>query len=196
MPELGFIAVTYGHSLEQLEVFTSSLLLQTVSNWKCLIIHDGKDESWFKTKANLDAVLETYPDKFQLIGTETRFNDWGQTLRLIGTGLMNSDYLQWTNCDNYYLPRCVERWNLVMNAGVDLGLAPILHSHYQDKVFIPQPMINGVDFINFIVKTELARQVPLKSGEYAADGIFVQDLQKFKPDLRIGRVEQIVAVHN
>ncbi|HEX2878585.1 MAG TPA: glycosyltransferase family A protein, partial [Polyangiaceae bacterium] len=78
--ELTVVCVSYKRYRE-IHVLINSLLSQTLQNWKLLIIHDGPDA---QMEAEVKPYLERYPDLIRFQCTETRYNDYGHTLRKMG----------------------------------------------------------------------------------------------------------------
>jgi glycosyltransferase involved in cell wall biosynthesis len=199
--EITIICVAYKR-YKTIHVLINSILCQTLDNWKLLVIHDGPDEK-------MKSILERYADEnenIEFMFTETRYNDYGHTLRDMGIQMADTEFLMLTNDDNYYMPVFLEyMFNSIRANNLDFVLCDMIHSHNNPGVYIQQPYnlfksfpkLNYIDIGNFIVKTSIAKDVGFKDRSFGADGIFVEQIRmRYGERLRIGKVTNILFVHN
>ena len=101
MKEITVICVSYKR-YKNIPVLIHSFLAQTLQNFKLLVLHDGYD-------AEMEIILQdfrnNYPDIFDYRFSDIRFNDYGHSLRDIGIGMLDTEYVLITNDDNYYCPK-------------------------------------------------------------------------------------------
>jgi hypothetical protein len=199
--ELTIVCVAYKR-YESIPVLIHSLLVQTVKNFKLLILHDAYDEQ-------MDVLLSQYKAQYPAIldyaFTEVRHNDYGHSLREIGIRLTNTPYLLLTNDDNYYCPIFVEKMMQALQTHqADIVLCDMIHSHnnpgghqqppYSLLKTAPQP--GSVDIGCFIVRTNLAKQVGFRDKGHDGDATFFADILRQNPQIRVAKVNQVLFVHN
>jgi hypothetical protein len=176
------------------------LILQTSDKWQAILINDGPDS---EAKALVEKYTKDFP--IQFIETEIRYNDWGHTLRDLGLGMTQTKWINWNNGDNYLTPRFVE-WLVERGNEKDLDFVycDILHSYFNVNfdgkigynVLKSFPAISKIDIANFIIRTDIAKNVGFKHRDFAADGLFIKDLFSMYPNLRTEKVESCLVVHN
>jgi hypothetical protein len=203
--DLTIVCVAYKR-YAQIPVLIHSFLCQSLQNWKLHIIHDGYDQE-------MDAVLRPYCDRHREITyefTETRYNDFGHTLREIGIQKADTEYILITNDDNYYVPEFLKlMFNEISMHNLDMVLCDMVHSkinvtdgqmYYlkdQYHYFRTYPKKFMIDIGCFIVRTELAKKAGFRDKSFTGDGTFVEDIISIsdKP-IRVGKLEKILFVHN
>jgi len=157
---LTIIAVTWpGHDLPTLRRFVSSLQCQNKSDeWNCQIYCDGVYPDPYITD-KLDIQNDS---RFTWIETEHK-GYWGHPNRIIGMNNCQTEYLHWTNADNVYMPIFIEDvLNSLKENPTELLLMPIIHNYAWEQrfqVLNPTPVTCNVDFMSFVIKTELAIKV-------------------------------------
>ncbi len=218
--ELTVVCAAY-RRYRRIHVLVHSFLCQTLDNWKLRILHDGPDE---RMPAELAPYVEG-PAPVELCCTERRFDDYGHSLRERGLREADTEFVMFTNDDNYYAPKFLEyMFGAIRADDLDFVLCNMIHSHEnpgeykQDDyhVFDSYPRLNYVDVGNFIVRRRCALQVGFEDKSFGADGIFVERLmdafnvRSFIPDwpaepraarpghetLRVGKVDRVLFVHN
>ncbi|PTM99688.1 glycosyl transferase family 2 [Rhodovulum imhoffii] len=201
------IAVAY-QRYGELKIFVQSWINQTQANWKLTVIHDGYDEKFIKIMGDFRNIC---PDKIDFKCTETRYNDWGHSLREIGLKEAEGDYVLLTNADNYYIPKAVELINdSLRKAGndADVVIFNMIHSHsrpggrnlpsysFFDVIYKKR----SIDMGAAVVSTELAVAAGFKSRTHSADGDYFREVSRIKRDsgkeLRIIKIPSVLFVHN
>jgi glycosyltransferase involved in cell wall biosynthesis len=181
--ELTVVCVSYKRYRE-IHVLINSLLSQTLQNWKLLIIHDGPDA---QMEAEVKPYLERYPDLIRFQCTETRYNDYGHTLRKMGIEAADTEFVLLTNDDNYYARKFLQyMFDAIREQNLDMVLCNMIHSHknpgaYKQldyNVFDSYPSIFYIDVGNFILRTSHAKAVGFNDTSFNADGVFVEDVLK------------------
>ena len=202
--ELTIICVSY-QRYEMIPILRHSFLAQTLQNFKLLIIHDGYDQ-------RMDEILAVfkrdYPERVDYQFSETRFNDYGHSLRDMGIKLADTEYLLITNDDNYYAPRFVEQMFHAIDARPeappDIVYCDMLHSHNNPGLrwqlpynrFETAPKRNYIDIGSFIARTELARKVGFRDKTFAGDATYFNDLLEATPKPRVIKIPMVLLVHN
>lgn len=199
-----FIAVTYGHTKPQIDVLINSFLCQTDPNWKLWIVHDGPN-------AEVRSWVESYTDsRITYFESETRTGYWGHYNRKWLLDKVDTKYVSFSNCDNYYTPVYVEYMRQAADElKLHIIIAPIVHNYPNVNVPGDPPYsvldsrfgLNGVDFMCFIIQTEVLKAVGFNHPEFTgADGMIIEDTKKYFADrnweLRWHKIRSIVGVHN
>lgn len=178
--EITVICVSYKR-YRHIHVLINAFLCQTLDNWKLLIIHDGHDEKM----EQLVGAYQKQHDNIQYMQTDQRYNDYGHSLREIGLHRADTEFLMFTNDDNYYAPKFLEyMFEAIRRDQLDLVLCNMIHSHKnpgkykQDDyhLFDSYPKRKYMDMGNFIVRRELAQEVGFADKSYTADGVFIDKL--------------------
>lgn len=200
-PDLTVVCVSYKR-YENIPILIHSFLAQTLQSYKLLIIHDGHD-------AKMDAILSRYkaeyPDKLDYLFTEQRYNDWGHSLRDMGIGLADTEYILITNDDNYYAPKFLELMLPDMKAKqADIAMCNMIHSHHNPGLrpqpsympFDTRPERGSLDMGCFITRTALAQQVGFRDKGHDGDATYFEDLVKAAGNARLLKVDRTLFVHN
>ena len=198
--KLTVVCVSYKR-YKEIHVLINSFLCQTVSNWKLLVIHDGPDN---KMRGIVEEYGKNNPE-IEYLETEVRYNDWGHSLREIGIGRADTEFVLLTNDDNYYVPKFLEcMFEPINNWGADFVLCDMVHNQLNPGQYI-QPEYNFfdtypkklyIDIGTFIVRTSMAKEVGFGDKSYASDGTFVEDLLNRFPSMDICKIPKILFVHN
>ena len=184
---------------DQLPILIYAFMAQTLQNFRLLVLHDGPDE---RMHALLLRYKAEFPDRLSFVFSDKRHNDYGHSLRDLGIKLADSDYLLITNDDNYYCPRFLEfMFVAIERDDLDLVLCNMVHSYDihgipSYNVLVTQPKRLFVDIGCFIVRTAIAKQVGFRDKSHDGDATFVEDLPVAKPDIKIGKVDKVLFVHN
>jgi GT2 family glycosyltransferase len=189
-PELTVICVSY-QRYQSIHVLLNSFLCQTLQNWKLVVIHDGPD-------AKMENLVGEYSHRhpqIQYRQTPQRYNDYGHSLREIGLRDADTEFVMFTNDDNYYAPKFLQYlFEAIKRDDLDFVLCNMIHSHKrpgktkQDDYHLFQsfPKCKYIDIGNFIVRTRHAQTVGFPDKGYAADGEFVDRLiNHFRVENRI-----------
>lgn len=194
---LTIVCVAYRRP-QSLQVLLHCFLAQTSQNFRLLVIHDGPDD---EIASILAEFASRYPHRIDYLFTEERYNDYGHSLRQIGLERATTPYVLFTNDDNYYVPVFVETvLRVIEENDPDIVLFDMVHSHdaygLTYYVLITEPRMNRFDVGSGVFRTDLARAVGWRSRDFAADGIFIQDVVAHKPNLKIEKIDKVLFVHN
>ena len=197
------IAVAYKR-FGELKTFVQSWLNQTSDQWKLKIIHDGLNEEFLQImqKYQLEA-----PEKISFYCTESRFNDYGHSLRDLGLKEATENYVLLTNADNYFIPKAIEFLiEEIEKKDPDVVLFDMVHSHNEPggrdlppySFFQTSYKRRCIDVSSAIVRTSLAKKAGFKHKSFDADANYFEDIKKLKPffNLRVTKLPQILFVHN
>jgi hypothetical protein len=178
--ELTIVCVSY-QRYREVHVLINSLLCQTLNNWNLILIHDGPDP---RMEAEVTPYTQRH-DNIRFLCTSTRYDDYGYTLRQLGLEMADTEFVMFTNDDNYYAPKFLEyMFGAIAGQDLDLVLCNMIHSHRnpggyrQDDyhLFDSFPELYYVDIGNFIVRTDRALSIGFADKSYAADGVFIDRL--------------------
>ena len=200
--KLHVIATSYKRYGE-LKVFVQSWINQTKDNWHLTVIHDGEDETF-------NTIMEQFerdkPNHINHFCTQTRYNDYGHTLRDMGIQQAEGDYILLTNADNYFIPKAVEYLNIAASKKSDVILFDMVHAHEHPgdtknlayTSFITEYRRWRIDVSSAIVKTELAKKVGFRDKGFDGDATYFEDIKEvaYNKNLNIFKIPRILFVHN
>jgi glycosyltransferase involved in cell wall biosynthesis len=200
--DVTIVGVSYKHQ-RKLDIFIQSVLEQTSDAWRLIILHDGPDE---ETCDKVDSYCRGLPPfKIRYVQTPQRANQYGHDLRELGLNLVETKYMNWQNCDNYLTPMFVDMMTKPAQAkDLDFVWCDILHNYAcaidgkgPYNVLYSQPIMSRIDIANFIVRTEIAKEIGFPWRDFAADGMFIDTLmQRWRGKLKAEKVESCLLVHN
>lgn len=199
--QLTVICVAYKRHKEIL-VLIHSFLAQTLQNFKLIVLHDGYDQEMYQI---LSELKQKNPDVIDYFFSETRYNDWGHSLRDIGIRLADTEYVLITNDDNYYCPVFLElMFKAIETYHADIVMCDMIHSHNQPggrlqppySLFQTSPERCSMDIGCFIANTQLAKKVGFRDKGHDGDATYFEDLLRIKSGVRVAKVNQVLFVHN
>lgn len=194
------IATTYsGHTLEQLRCFVSSLQCQSLHRgWNCSLVCDGTYDSNLSFEDIYDEL--NLDDRFSWIEVEKK-GSYGHYSRRLGVIFSEHEWFHTTNADNIYFPNFIQDFTDLAkdNPECDLLMFPIVHNYAHGNhygLLDPLPQLDHVDFMNFIIKTELMREIGFDRWLTftGADGMICSEALKLGAKWAKGR--SIIGVHN
>jgi glycosyltransferase involved in cell wall biosynthesis len=199
-PLIEIICVSYKQP-GPLKVLVQSFLNQTADNWRLVVVHDGPD-------AEFDALMAAYKKegngRIRYWSTETRFNDWGHTLRDMGIKKARGDYVLLTNGDNYYVPKFIEMVTRgIEETNPDVVLFDMVHNYQNAGLTISPPYTTlktklawgFIDVGSAVVRTKLARAVGFRDKTAGGDQVYFADLQGHS-DLKVCKINSVLFIHN
>jgi len=182
-----------------LPMFIGSLLCQTNNNWKAIIFHNGIDA---EMENIFDTITDLYPDldinnKFEFFFCEENNGFWGAKNRdFVLKNLVDTKYILNSSVQDYFVPIAIEE---ILKAG-DADLIyfnSINHLFGYERPLDSKLETGWIDWGNFAVKTEIAKQVGInKPEDFCADGHFVQDLLKSGSINIKYKINKILTIHN
>jgi glycosyltransferase involved in cell wall biosynthesis len=193
---LTFVAVTY-HQMDRfiLPSFVYNILGQTWDNWKLIILHDGPSSDG--SKEFMEQIVAQYPDQVTYIESETRENCWGHQNRALGLSLVDTPWVTFTNVDNQYCWDFVHHlWGDMTNGRHDVICFRIAHNYFGYKSFYNWFDMSQCDMMQFAVRTEMAKTAGFNHRVHEADGLFIRDLNRCFPNLRLVVHEGTYGIHN
>ena len=185
-----FIAPAFNEKFDPF-VFIGSMLCQQNRDWKAIIYHNGPNP-WLKY------IVENYADD-RLVYKESIKDTgaWGTYNRIDAlNNLVDTPLVVQTSIQDYWLPNAVE--SIVQSAHHDfIYWNSINHLAGYENVLDCQPVPDHIDWGNFAIKTEIARQVGiLHPTEFTADGLFVTDCMASGLVKNPIKLEKILTIHN
>ena len=163
----------YENRINTLYCLIYSLLAQTYNNFEIIIHHDGPLEN-----ESLKDKFETLDPRIKFICSESRKNNWGFHERYnLAIEDHDSDYILFTNDDNYYVPIFLEAMTKTMaRDNYDLCYCNLVHNERNYAVIDTIPEISFIDLGCFISSIDLIRKVPWKHMHKEADGVYFKNL--------------------
>ncbi len=184
-----FVVTAYKETVDAY-MFLSSLLLQTDSRWKCIIVGDD-DNQYIK-----DTVSFFNDNRIEFLYIDNPVKYYGHTNRKYALdNLVTTDFILQTSIQDYFLP-CAVSDILSYASNYDFIYYNSLHNHFDYKILNAQLEICKIDWGNFAVRTKIAKEVGINKPESnACDGFFVEDCLKY-PNIRVAKLNKILTVHN
>lgn len=201
MSKIDVVCVTYRHG-PKLETFLNCMLSQTSHDFRVTVIHDGPDAEFDEVSR---AYGSRYPELMRFVATHVRHDDFGHTLREIGIGMAEHEWLLLTNGDNYYCPVFVETMLGAASFGdVPVVMCDMVHSHENAgcrpqpaySFFETRPERRSLDIGCFIAKTELAKRVGFRDKTHDGDATYFEDLFAASDVKQVRKIGQVLFVHN
>lgn len=185
--KLRIISVTFGHTTE-LDVFLSSLLLQTCRDWTLEVWHDGVPP------AQVSEIMKRYIDDDRIVfrHSDKRHGLWGHPNRkrgLAGLKCSDEDFVLITNADNYYAPYFVAVMLGAVKMSVGIVFCDTIHSHLWYEYQRSKLREGGLDMGCGIVRADIAKAVGFEWENFSADGKY------FEACAAYARSRELVAVH-
>lgn len=204
---LSIVAVSY-ERFGELQVFVQSVINQTQNNWKLHVLHDGHNEKFCSI---MEGYRQDNPMRISYECTDTRFNDYGHSLREIGLEKATGKYILITNADNYYSPKALEFINSAIEHNAqkpDVVMFDMVHSHRNPgirkapsysflKVIYKR---NFIDIGAAVTETSLAKSAGFADKSYAADATYFENILQKKlgggSKLIVAKIPRVLLVHN
>lgn len=180
----------YENRINTLYCLIYSLLAQTYNNFEIIIHHDGplEDES-LKNK------FEILDSRIKFICSESRRNNWGFHERYnLAIEDHDSDYILFTNDDNYYVPLFLQIMIRSMKENEsDLVYCNLVHNERGYFPINTYPEIGYIDLGCFISSIDIIKKTPWKYMHKEADGEYFKELFQIGNPIKISN---ILFVHN
>jgi glycosyltransferase involved in cell wall biosynthesis len=176
--------------LNQLYCCVYSLLSQTHKNIEIYIHHDGPIDD------------TTIPDKFEQIDSRIKFivlpeqkKTWGfYDRRNIALIEPLSDWVVFTNDDNYYTPNFSSTVLVALASNnSEMAFCNMVHSHHNYKVLDSIVEVGRIDMGSFISSSRLIKDTEWTSFIPEADGVYAVALSRKTNPIKIN---EILFVHN
>jgi|GEM_PF-2904280 len=172
-------------------IFIGSLFCQTDPEWRAIVYHNGPND-WLRY------FVSSFNDS-RLIYKESPTNReaWGVFNRIDALeNIVDTEYVVQSSIQDYWLPNAVSSINEC--AGSDfIYWNSINHLVGYEKVLDSIPAVDHIDWGNFAIKTEIARQVGIKRPlEFTADGFFVADCMNSGLIKSQVKLNKILTIHN
>jgi len=189
-----FIIPTYNRT-ELLFTIVCSILSQTNQNWTIHIVGDNIPQT------NLDRLNSFLnmidDDRIKFTNLRNRYNDWGHTPRNYGVEHSTSEWVVMTGEDNYYCPEFVDQM-LQVSKGQDFVYCNMVHNWINKEYIGINTLLQfgRIDIGCFMVKTDIAKTIKLRTKEEWADWYFVEEFIKKHKDANIIKLDKVLYVHN
>lgn len=177
------ITPTYNRKHDILIRCIKSVDSQTYQNYKHIIIVDDYD---FEPHISQE-MLNTYSsEKRTFLKTNTRYNNFGNSLRQKGIELADTDYIVFLDDDNIIFPDYLEK--MIHGVGsYDIGICKILHMGPLPPRLCPPPIVlegnppvlQNIDTLQVIVKSDVMKREGWEVDKgYLADGYTIEKICK------------------
>ena len=193
---LAIIVATYAQGEAFLPGLVYGLVSQTCKDFRAYIIHDGPSVD--STGEFMEDIVRRYPDNFVYIETERRIDCWGHNCRQVGLDLCQEEYITFTNGDNIYCKDYAAKicTCVASNPEVSVITNGIAHNYFDYYYFPGESFaLCQTDFLNFVVRSDMAKQVPFRIQEFAADGHYIEDFKRKFPSLAKVHIPGILGTH-
>lgn len=175
----------------------SSMLMQTHTNWKLMLVHDGPDE------ANVRSLVPNDP-RIEWKETGKRGGCWGHYIRSIGIDIYGEhhgfDYIVVTNPDNYHAPVYLEyllRGFYERPNSVAVYHSQMVHSYKAWKVIDCRLEQGFIDCAGVMVRAWAAKSAGWNDiSSHSADWTYFYDLMQKFGTHRFHKVEGCLLTHN
>ena len=186
---------TYLHG-PKLNCLLESLLGQhnvTGTEWEAQVLHDGPPNvSFIQTQG----FYQQYP-QLTFKHTPYRFNVWGHDLTQTGLSMSTGDYWMRMNGDNQYCYGWLERvLPILTREQPDILTWSCVHSYTEFSEFIPELIPGKIDFCNYLLKTDKAKQLGFPWRHFEADGAQIEEFVKLYPNLKHIQMPNVLTIHN
>lgn len=189
-------AVAHNEPSWNVPLFDSLLAQTDPDSWCCRVIHNGPaaDESEFNNRC----YWLKNDSRFQLECSPTDTGNWGTANRQRAIDECQTEYLVQTSVQDYWLPQAMGyiTKTLTENKPDILVWNSVNHLVGPCRVLDADLKWSKLDWGNFAVKTEIAKQVPIKQKEYCADFLFVQDCMNKGLIKRAQKIDALLTIHN
>jgi hypothetical protein len=184
-----FISTAYKETIDSY-IFLSSLLLQTDNNWKCIIMCDTKNEY-------IDQTVKFFNDpRISIYHSQVNTGYWGHYNRKKALyDLVTTEWVIQTSIQDYFTPNTLSEIYKYTN-NFDFIYYDSIHNHFDYNVLVTSLKSCNIDWGNFALKTNIARQIGINHIESnICDGLFVEECIKY-PNLKIHKINKILTIHN
>lgn len=189
------IVITAYKTKYELEVILNCLLGQQLQNFKVIVLNDGGDP-------NFQKIIQKYRvyNDIKFYSTNERFNDWGYTLRNKALAKVDTEWILNTNDDNYYVPTFTKELKPYM-AGNDFIMYNCIHSHHRAdlqgsyQLLKPKLKLGGIDLGQFVIKTNIVKNLKFNEKNVSADGEFIETLND-RYNYSFKHIDKCLFIHN
>lgn len=172
----------------------TSLIMQTFTNWKLILIHDGPGTG--EVDSFIRAVND---DRIEYIETEQQVGNWGHAIRSEYINKVQSEYLVITNPDNYYVPVFLEYMLKPLIANPDLVASYCNQMVHSYRAWAAQSCMLARGYLDcggVILRTKQAQEVGWKSLDHSADWIYFSEIIQRYGAKKWAVVKGCLFVHN
>lgn len=203
-----FIAPSFREETEAY-VFIGAMLNQHNPNWKAIIYNNGPNP-WLQlavadaqdTRYSFDPFLKSLVASIKdprIVYVESPENSgaWGCHNRMDAVrNMVDTDFVVQTSIQDYWLPNTVDE--IAAHRQHDfIYWNSINHLAGYDRILDSMPVTNYIDWGNFAVRTDIAKQVGIRQpNAFTADGIFVQDCIKEGLIKNPKKIHKLLTIHN
>lgn len=176
--------------INQLYCCVYSLLSQTHKSIEIYIHHDGPIDD------------TTIPNKFEQIDSRIKFivlpkqkKTWGfYDRRNIALIEPLSDWIVFTNDDNYYVPIFAEKMlSALLTNNSEMAFCNMIHDHLDYNILDSYVEVCKIDMGSFISSSRIIKDTEWTSFIAEADGVYAVELSKKTNPIKIN---QVLFVHN
>lgn len=192
---VGLVVATYQQKAP-LECLLQSLVAQTHTNFKVLVVHDGpwdaKQQFDLQIRYGLD-------DRFAFVNTGKRENAFGHNCRQYGLPVLarEVELIGTCNGDVYYAPTYFE-WMLgaMVKRDALFSYCNLVHSHLLWQPMKTELRRGKIDVGCWLADSEYVQNTPWEGREFAADWFYIERLLKKIPKAKVVKIDGYLYHHN
>ncbi len=176
-------------------VLISSLMQQSCTGWKLILVHDGPYEE-------MDKLINQYKnERIIFCNTPKRHNDFGHSCRnFVIKNYLNSTpgkYVVITNDDNYYAPGFIELMTNSFTPNTIASYCDMIHNYSEWECIQTNLTYAHIDCGCFmLLKEKLLDSKVLFDTHFAADWSYINAIMGIYGAENITKVKKVLFVHN
>jgi len=179
--------------------FVTSMLAQICQDFHAIVFHNGPDKTFMSFWIQEQNVGwdEVHGDHIQFKQSGIDSGNWGTSNRQIAITECTTEYIIQTSISDYWLPQAVEYILKGLETKPDILVwNSVNHLVGPCRVLDAQLAWSKLDWGNFAIKTEIAKQVPIRQTEYCADWLFVKDCIDRGLIKTAKKLDALLTIHN
>lgn len=178
--------------LNCLHIIINCMLCQSDPNWELILVCDGSDE---RADEIIYRYVADYSDHIKYFHIPHR-GQWGHYARNFGLGKATKEFVVFSGHDNYYVPSFIAEINRIKHE-LDFIYWDMVHSYFLFKKLETELSLGRIDMGAFATRRELVMDAGgLNPNDVAADWLLVDKLLQENKDIRIGKINRVLFVHN
>jgi hypothetical protein len=180
----------YSYRLNTLKCLIYSIVSQTYQDFEIYIHHDGPIND-----SSIKSEIEKIDSRITFIVGSERKGSWGfYERRDIALIQPVSDWIVFTNDDNYYVPKFAEvMLNLLHTHKTEMIFCNLILNGIGYNVLDTEIRIGGVDLGCYVLSSNIVKQVPWTDYCSGADGIYAIKAAALTNPIKL---KNVLFVHN
>lgn len=189
-PLITFVATAHNEP-EYDRAFVTSMLAQTCQNFHATVFHNGQNNDF------CDYIRDLKVSNIEYNESEIDTGNWGTANRQTAIDECTTEYIIQTSVQDYWLPQAVEYILKGLESKPDMVIFnSINHLISPCNVLNAQLAWSKIDWGNFAIRTDIAKQIPIRQSEYCADWLFINDAIQKGLIKTAKKLDNILTIHN